>query len=265
MLSKHYLNPDDEIAYLHAENRLLQKKLSGAIREFNLLDLQIDSLSDFNNNLRLAVNLEPISADQKELGTGGSSFKDVNFTSNFELKSLVDSLDMVIENLRGKVLYEKDNYTDIELKLEKNNKLFDCLPALRPAEGYFGDRFGMRYHPILKRKRMHWGLDIVCNTGSEVFAPGDGTVSSVKQSSSLGRMIEIDHGFGYKSTYGHLSKFSVKKGQKVKRGDLIAKSGNSGLSTGPHLHYEIHHNGVALNPRNFIYDKVKIFEFAKNN
>ncbi|MBN1300266.1 MAG: M23 family metallopeptidase [Melioribacteraceae bacterium] len=122
----------------------------------------------------------------------------------------------------------------------------------------------MRYHPILKIRRMHYGIDILANRGTEVYAPGAGVVEFVGRKGGHGNTVIINHGFGYKTLYAHLSKFKVKKGQSVKRGDLIALSGSSGsLATGPHLHYEVTHNGIALDPRNFIFDDVKIFEFKK--
>ncbi|MCK5087398.1 MAG: M23 family metallopeptidase [Melioribacteraceae bacterium] len=108
---------------------------------------------------------------------------------------------------------------------------------------------------------MHNGVDVLSKTGTEVFAPGNGRVTFLGRKGGFGKTIEIDHGFGYKTLYGHLSRYKVKKGQRVKRGDLIALTGGSGsLSTGPHLHYEVRHNGIALNPKNFIFDDVKIFE-----
>ena len=122
----------------------------------------------------------------------------------------------------------------------------------------------MRFHPILKITRMHNGIDIITDVGTKVYAPGGGVVESVGWKGGYGLTVEISHGFGYKTLYAHLENTKVKQGQKLVRGELIAYSGNSGrLSSGPHLHYEVHHNGVTLDPINFIYDDVKIFEVAK--
>ncbi|GBD91038.1 murein DD-endopeptidase MepM [bacterium BMS3Abin04] len=132
-------------------------------------------------------------------------------------------------------------------------------------KGRFGDRFGMRMHPILHIRRMHNGLDIIANIGTKVYAPGAGKVSFVGRKNGYGKVVEIDHGFGYVTLYAHLSKQFVKRGQRVKRGDLIALSGNSGrLTTGPHLHYEVRHDGIPLNPRNFMYDDIKLFDIVSN-
>ncbi|MDX1701686.1 MAG: M23 family metallopeptidase, partial [Melioribacteraceae bacterium] len=130
-----------------------------------------------------------------------------------------------------------------------------------PVKSSIGDRFGMRFHPILKSRRMHHGLDFLCNTGAQVIAPGDGTITYVGRHGGYGKVIRINHGFGYETIYAHLSKYKVKKGQKVKRGDLIAISGNTGnLSTGPHLHYEVRHKGITLNPQNFIFENLRLFD-----
>jgi len=122
----------------------------------------------------------------------------------------------------------------------------------------------MRIHPILKRYKRHEGLDINTDRGTPVIAPGKGRVTFVGRRGGYGLAIEIDHGFGYNTFYAHLSKSLVKKGQYITRGDLIAKTGNTGLSSGPHLHYEVRHNGVKLNPVDFFFDDVNFFELKKN-
>jgi murein DD-endopeptidase MepM/ murein hydrolase activator NlpD len=119
-------------------------------------------------------------------------------------------------------------------------------------------------HPILKRYKRHEGLDINTDRGTPVFAPGKGKVTFVGRRGGYGLAVEIDHGFGYNTFYAHLSKSLVKKGQHVTRGDLIAKTGNSGLSSGPHLHYEVRHNGIKLNPVDFFFDDVNFFALKKD-
>ena len=119
----------------------------------------------------------------------------------------------------------------------------------------------MRMHPILKVYRMHDGVDIVVDTGTHVFAPGNGKVIFAGKKRGYGQVVELDHGFGYTTLYAHLSKIKVRKGEKVKRGDLLGLSGRSGeLATGPHLHYEVLHDGVHLNPENFIFSDMKAFD-----
>jgi len=119
-------------------------------------------------------------------------------------------------------------------------------------------------HPILHKKRMHAGIDILANWRTPVHVTGNGKVQFVGYRGGYGLCVQVDHGFGYTTLYAHLSKALVRKGQTLKRGELIAKTGNSGLSTGPHLHYEIRHNGKALNPSRFFFDDINYFATKKN-
>jgi len=135
-----------------------------------------------------------------------------------------------------------------------------------PTKGeYISSNFGMRLHPILKVRQMHTGIDIVVNTGTLVYSPGKGKVVRVGRRGGYGLEVVIDHGFGYRTTFGHLSKSLVKRGQKVERGDVIAKTGNTGLSTGPHLHYEVSQNGIKLNPKRFFFDDLDFIELLGKN
>ena len=253
------------VKQLRSENRLLKNQLIKA--EKSLIDFsdKFDSLSRVNNDLRLATNLEPLTEKDRKVGIGGAAFNKASLTNEDEVNSVVGLLDSTIQAISVKIELEKKNYEEIKNTLAYNSKLYDAIPAIKPAAGNYGDRFGMRYHPILKIRRMHNGLDILSYYNTPVYAPGSGVVEFVGRKGGYGKTIVINHGFGYKTVYGHLNKYKVKKGQRVKRGDLIALTGSSGsLSTGPHLHYEVKHNGIALNPRNFIFDDVKIFEFAQN-
>jgi murein DD-endopeptidase MepM/ murein hydrolase activator NlpD len=260
------INPDSTVSALQSSNRELTNKLRSVSEEFEKLEKQVDILTESNDHLRLAVNLDPISQDQRKIGIGGSAFDEYTFSNNNDINSIVEKVDSYLNRISAKLNFESSNFQEIENTFKINQKLYDALPAIKPAYGPFGDRFGMRTHPILKIRRMHSGLDILVNTGNPVYAPGGGRVEFTGRRGGLGRTIEVDHKFGYKTLYGHLSKIVVKRGQKIKRGDLIGYSGNSGkLSTGPHLHYEIRHNGVALNPKNFIYEDVKLFDIISND
>ncbi len=258
------LNPDSAVNTLRSENEILKEKLQDALNEFQVVNKQLDSISVINNDLRLAANLEPIDDEQRNIGIGGNIFEDVDPTNSDEMQSIITTLQKYIDEAQLKIKFEKENYKEIQSALSENQKLYDAIPAIKPAEGNYGDRFGIRLHPILKIRRMHNGIDMLSNIGTPVYAPGAGKVEFVGRKGGFGKTIIINHGFGYKTLYGHLSKYKVKRGQKVKRGDLIALTGSSGrLSTGPHLHYEVRHNGIALNPRNFIFDDVNIFDLVK--
>lgn len=263
-----YIDPDIKTVKLVNENKQLADKLQNLLVNYNAVERQIDSLSQQNNDLRLVTNLGPVTDEERKVGEGGALKFDLGElpSSSTELNNLVGELESAISRVSNKISFEKNNYSEIKKKLEYNKKLYESIPAIKPADGNYGDKFGMRKHPVLKIRRMHYGLDMLVSTGTPVYAPGAGKVIKVKRNSGLGLTVEIDHGFGYVTRYGHLHKALVKKGDKVKRGDKIALSGGTGkLSTGPHLHYEVKHNGVALNPRNFIYDDVKLFEIISKD
>ena len=259
------ISPNAEVADLQLENNELRRKLNQYSENFKEFEKQITSISEKNNELRLVTNLKPISNDERSLGTGGSIFDDFNPVNSKDINSLLKTLDSYSEKISLKMDFELNNYNEIKKKLDNNIKMFDAIPAIQPTFGAIGDRFGMRMHPILKIKRPHNGLDILADTGTKVFAPGAGTVDFVGYRGGYGLTIEINHGYGYRTIYAHLKKALVKKGVKVKRGDDLALSGQSGqLATGPHLHYEVRHNGIALNPRNFIYDDVNLFDIVES-
>ena len=255
-------NTRGDLASVKNENELLKAKLIDLTDRYEILQVNLSALGEQTENLRIAANLEPISDDEKLLGVGGGSFDnsiDFLITSDY-LERAVNFID----NITTKFEFEKLQYEEIANKMKANEKLFESIPAMVPTKGdYIGSRFGMRMHPILKIRKMHAGIDFVVNTGAPVYAPGNGKVVFIGRNGGYGLEIEIDHGFGYRTRYAHLSKALVKRGQKIKRGDLIAKTGNSGLSTGPHLHYEISHNGRKLNPSRFFFDNLGFIELTQ--
>ncbi len=261
-----FVNPDSEVKSLQRKNTQLKDVFESLLEKYKTMNKQMDELLKTGNDLRLATNLEPIDSEDSLIGTGGNVFSEANPSTPTEVKALLNEISAYVTKVSTKVELERNSYDEIKNTLETNEKLYDAIPAIKPADGIFGDGFGMRMHPILKIRRMHDGQDIIADIGTKVYAPGAGKVSFVGRRGGTGLTIEIDHGFGYTTIYGHLSKSEVHLGQKVKRGDRIALSGNSGkLSTGPHLHYEVRHNGIPLDPRNFMYDDISIFDIVKKD
>ncbi len=263
-----FANPDKD-AYNTKQikvNAALSKEFEKLKEKYAILNNKLNKVISESNTLRLAVNMEPLKDEDRNIGVGGSVFKVARpFSAETEDLKL-DELYKNIEKIEANINFEANNYKKIRTKFEENKSLFKVLPAIKPVKAPYGDRFGYRFHPILKIRRMHNGLDFRANTGEPVYAPGDGKVTFVGRKGGYGKVIIINHGFGYKTLYAHLSKAKVKRGEKVKRGDLIALTGNTGsLSTGPHLHYEVRHNGIALNPRNFIFENVKLFNIKHKN
>lgn len=253
-------NSHRNISSLKSENEILKEKLLEISQLYQVLDNDLEGLIIQNKELRVAANLPPVSDDIRLLGYGGGSFDnpiDLLFSPNaLEITKAVN----LTEELSRKISFEKNNFNEIASALNDNKELHKSIPAIKPCDGSFAYHgFGMRMHPILNKVRMHEGIDIIASTGTSVLASGKGKVDFVGYKGSYGLTVEIDHGFGYRTLYAHLSKTLVKKGDMVNRGNLIAKTGNTGLSTGPHLHYEIEHKGVKQDPAKFIFDDVNLF------
>ncbi len=258
-------NSSKTLVSLRAENRELKENLDKIMSQYKLLNGQVDSLAKVDNNLRIAANLQPISEDEKMVGIGGGSFDNsLDFLTNPSEEKLKQVLSFVDEVTR-KISYEKTQYIEISTKLNQNKQLYNAIPAIKPCAGSITDGFGMRLHPILHIKKMHEGIDFTAEFGTPVFATGNGVIDFVGNKEGFGLAVEIDHGFGYRTVYAHLSRAIVREGQTVIRGQEIALSGNSGLSTGPHLHYEVHHDGVALNPDEFFFGDLGFFELTNKN
>ncbi len=172
-----------------------------------------------------------------------------------KINDLLNNLHAVLDKTEGELHIQKTSYDVVEHTVENNKDRFSHLPAIKPMEGYYSlQGFGMRLHPILHIYRMHEGIDISNMTGTPVYASADGTVDFAGHQTGFGIVLEINHGYSLKTIYGHLSKILVHEGQIIRRGQLIARSGNTGLSSAPHLHYEVRLNGVAQNPIDYFFN-----------
>lgn len=260
-----FINPDSEIKALKRNNKLLKEKFENLLDKYENFSVTLETLRSKSQDLRLKTNLDKFD-EEGSIGTGGNVFEPINSYNSSEISDYVKDVENFVNKISIKINLEKQNYSEIETALKENEKLYNVIPAIRPCEGTLLEDFGMRFHPILKIRRMHNGVDILTDIGTNVYAPGSGIVDFVGWRGGYGLTLEINHGFGYRTIYAHLEKVIVKEGQKISRGDFVALSGNSGrLTTGPHLHYEVHHFGVALDPINFIFDDVKIFDIVKKN
>lgn len=249
------------LAYLHEttlvyENKILREQLKYMTKKINDVQNIIAQVSDKGNELRLLVNLPKLEIDVQRVGVGGVEEK-MELTTSGELNDMLTNLQFLVSKLEREVRLQRTSYDEVAKVYEKNKNMFAHLPAIKPAEGYFSpNSYGIRLHPILRIYRMHEGIDIVNEIGTPVYATGNGVVSFAGRQVGLGLTIEIDHGYSLKTIYGHLSKILVHEGQVVKRGDFIGRIGNTGLSSGPHLHYEVRINGVAQNPIDYFFNEI---------
>lgn len=247
-----------EIAALRSENRDLRQEMLSLNDKISTLRSTLDDLESQGDELRLLVDLPPVDESVKEAGTGGASVPELLSFNASTGSDPLGEVDGVLARISGELKVQEQSYSQILKKYEYNRAFFAALPALKPMQGrYASNKFGMRMHPILGVMREHQGVDIVGDVGTDVAAAGDGVVAMAGHTGGgYGNVVVINHGYGYQTLYAHLSKILVKPGRRVKRGDTIARSGKSGLASGPHLHYEVRHNGVSMNPTDFFFDDV---------
>jgi murein DD-endopeptidase MepM/ murein hydrolase activator NlpD len=235
------------------ENRMLKAEVRDLNGKLVAIGSTMEKLIERDNTLRSAVDLPSIDVDVQKLGTGGA--KEINYKGivSGDANELITSSEHLVAKLEKEIAYQRQSTEEIYQKSENNKLRFAAMPTIKPMSGEFSYHgFGYRRDPLVGTMRMHEGVDIQNNIGTPVYATGDGTVEFAGSTgSSYGTAVEINHGYGYSTWYAHLSRPVVQAGQKVKRGTLIAYSGNSGRSTGPHLHYEVRQNGETKNPVEF--------------
>ena len=166
---------------------------------------------------------------------------------------MIEQIELAIESLEQRVSYQKQSLEQIEGCLMQNQEIWDHTPSIWPTVGWISSGFGMRRHPLTGKMRMHEGIDIAGVEGTPIHATADGKVIVSKSNrGGYGKVVIIDHGYGYQTVYGHNKVNLVRVGDQVKRGQVIAKLGNTGRSTGPHVHYEVRVAGKTVNPLLYI-------------
>ena len=249
------------------ENQQLATQYKILNNRFDLVEKTLEDLQKRDDNIyRVIFEAEPIPPSVRSAGFGGTNrYIDLQGYKNSELVTeTAQRLDKIT-----KQLYVQTKSYDEVIELAKNKeRMVACVPAIMPIANNDLRRtasgWGWRIHPIYKIRKFHYGMDFTAPTGTEIYATGDGTVETVENSlRGYGKRIVIDHGFGYKSLYAHLNGFNVRKGQKVKRGEVIGFVGSSGTSTAPHLHYEVFKNGQKVNPVHYYFNDLSPEEFDK--
>jgi murein DD-endopeptidase MepM/ murein hydrolase activator NlpD len=250
---------------LMEENRILHDRLADMTGKYQNLEQVVNDLNTQGDQLRLLVDLPKLDEETKNAGIGGNMYDNKILSTSGSTSDLFRNTEKLMSELTGQVSVQKQSYSEILQKAKFNEGFFKAIPAIKPMDGYYSTQgFGVRIHPILGTRKVHLGLDIVNDVGTPVYSAGDGVVHMAGQSGGgLGVAIIINHGYGYQTVYAHLSKVFVHAGQKVRRGDMIAKSGKSGLVTGPHLHYEVRKNGVSQNPMDYFFDDVRAEDYRK--
>ena len=238
------------------ENNYLKKKVKALEQKTALLDSTIDDYYHKYTALATYAGVQPVPYELKNIGIGGQ----IEEPPTKDLKPVVD-LDEKIRKLEKFVDIQMASFQKIENKLERDNYIRSHTPSILPCNGRFTSGFGMRRDPFTGRMHFHYGIDLAAPIGTPIYAPADGIVKRVRRTKGgYGLMLEIDHGIGITTRYGHLSMVLVRPGQKVKRGQIIARVGNTGRSTGPHLHYEVRILNKPVNPLNYIIPYQSFFD-----
>jgi murein DD-endopeptidase MepM/ murein hydrolase activator NlpD len=240
-----------KVESLEKENQFLSAKLVGINESIEFLQTEIASLTEKEKAIRTIFELPEIDPQQRELGIGGPNLLPMEEELAPSRSSAYQS-EAEIDRLVALTNFEKEQFSFVYDALQQKKSNLDHTPSIMPAQGYLMRGFGHKRDPFTGQIKMHSGLDISNHIGTHVIATANGTVEKVEYSNGLGKTIVINHGNGFKTVYGHLSEYRVKAGQYVTRGQLIALMGNTGYSTGPHVHYEVFRDGSPVNPMGYI-------------
>lgn len=243
--------------------------LDGMDQKISAINDIVTGLEERDDNIyRVVLGAEPIDKSIRDAGVGGADrYADIKERKFIQEDMIVD-LSKKIDKLKRKMYIESKSQDEIVQLAEKKEKLYAAIPAIQPVSNKqlvaLASGFGFRIHPIYKVRKMHTGIDFAAPIGTPIYATADGVIDVVSvQFSGYGKMLEVDHGFGYRTRYAHMHDFAIKKGQHVKRGELIGYVGDTGLSTAPHLHYEVMMNGTQINPVHYFFNDLTASEYEK--
>lgn len=264
LLNTNLLNTPKELS--------LQREVKNYELQFELLNKKMEqieyvlgNMEDRDNNIyRIYFEANPIPEEQRRAGFGGiNRYQSLEGFNNSEM---IIATTKRLEIIQKQMVVQSKSLDEIAKLAAEKEKLLAAIPAIQPINNddltRMASGFGWRSDPFTKARKMHWGMDFTAPKGIPIYATGDGVVKRADNSASgYGKHIRIDHGYGYMTLYAHLSKYNVKRRQKVKRGDLIGFVGSTGRSEAPHLHYEVWKDGARINPINFYYGSLTPEEF----
>ncbi|MGD1845695.1 MAG: M23 family metallopeptidase [Salibacteraceae bacterium] len=256
-----------------AENRKLIRENAHLKLQYDLVSKKMDQMSVVlkdlqerdDNIYRVIFEAEPIPPNLRQGGTGG--VPKYQALKGYASSDMVINTHVQLDRLSKQLYIQSKSFDAVYDMAKEKEKMLAHLPSIQPVSNKdlkrIASGFGKRIDPHYKTPSMHYGIDFTAKTGTEIYATADGGINKANRISGFGNHVRIDHGYGYLTLYAHLSKIAVKKGQRVKRGDVIGYVGNTGKSTGPHLHYEVHKNGHPINPVNFFFNDLTPAEYDK--
>jgi len=264
LLNTNLLNTPRELS-LQREAKNYELRFELLNKKMEQMEYVLGNIEDRDNNIyRLYFEANPIPEEQRKAGFGGiNRYKSLEGFNNSEM---ITSTSKRLDIIQKQMVIQSKSLDEITKLAEEKEKLLAAIPAIQPVNNEeltrMASGFGWRSDPFTKARKMHRGMDFTAPKGTPIYASGDGVVKRADNNASgYGKHIRIDHGYGYMTLYGHLSKYNVKRRQKVKRGDLIGFVGSTGRSEAPHLHYEVWKEGERINPINFYYGSLSAEEF----
>ena len=262
--SPFFSTPKERI--LSREINQMKENYTGLINNFQRIEDVLGDIQQRDNNLyRIIFESEPVQQSILRAGFGGVNRYDA--LEGYSNSDLMIEATRRSEILLNQLRVQSKMMDEMIDKADEKSEQLKTRPAIQPIENkdltYTAAGFGMKMHPFYRTKMFHEGIDFTAPVGTPVRATGDGEVVETQRLGPQGIKVVIDHGYGYKTIYAHLEKFTVNPKQKVTRGETIGSVGSSGMSTAPHLHYEVHKNGKPVNPINYLFNELSPAEFAR--
>ena len=259
--------PSPEAKLARLEYRQMKENYDVMINQVKTMQQQMASLEKRDNQVYRSIfeaNPLPDSARAKLVEQNS----EVEKVAAMNEDKLGTELANTLNNLNARISYQYASYSDIEKLIKNQGEKLASIPAIQPVSNRDLDRiasgFGMRIDPVYGTPKLHKGLDFTASQGTPIYATGNGVVrESGFTEGGYGNHVVINHGYGYETLYGHMVRVKVRNGQRVKRGELIGWVGNTGKSTGPHCHYEVHVNGVEVDPVYFFYNDLTPEQFDR--
>lgn len=256
--------PNEKI--LRKQNEDLRDNYAVVTERTRQLEIKMEELENRDNNVYRSV-FEALPVHDSARVKDVEVLKETQLIQSLTENQLVTSITSQLNNLSLRLAYQEKSYKLIENLVKNKEKLLLAIPAIQPVSNKdltrIASGFGMRVHPILKIYRPHNGLDFTAPTGVPIYATADGVVKTAENGSGFGNHVVINHGYGFETLYGHMVRIKARAGEKVKRGEVIGYVGSTGLSSGPHCHYEVHRNGVPIDPIYYFYNDISPAQFDR--
>ena len=250
----HIRREQAELKRLKMQTAEQRKQIEGLVTKVDQFAVKMDDLRQFDKKIRIMANLVTGKDKEQLLGIGGPVSEENHLRSRMAAddKAMIAGIGRQVEGLMDDALARERSFADLLAYLKEKKSLLASTPSIWPVAGWVTSEFGQRTSPFGGDREFHKAIDIATRIGKPIQAPADGIVAEVAFQNDVGQMIRIDHGHGISTFYGHLSTAAVRAGATVHKGDRIGYVGNTGRSTGSHLHYAVMLNGVSVNPRKYL-------------